>query len=221
MENGRIFFNIDTQQDFFDRESVDIPNGESVLNNLKLVTDYLKSERIKTIHTIRWFNEDSDFFSEMPDYVSKFPKHCIKDSKGARFINQTAPIGYFLMNWEGGNLVFPEIHRNLNIVITKKNPDLFEGNSFSEALINNLGIPIMQRPSFYLYGVSVGSTALSLLRRGYSVTIVNDANINLNGQVFKKEDIIDSVINPETGKQVNETLPLSFITTKELVDGSK
>ena len=49
---------------------------------------------MKTIHTIRWFNEDSDFFSEMPDYVSKFPKHCVKDSKGARFMNQTAPAGF-------------------------------------------------------------------------------------------------------------------------------
>jgi hypothetical protein len=117
--------------------------------------------------------------------------------------------------------VFPEIHRNTNIVVTKKSADLFEGNSFSEALINNLGIPMMQRPSFYLYGVSIGSTALSLLRRGYSVTVISDANINLDGQVFKKEDIINSTINPETGKQVNEVLPLSFITTKELIDGNK
>lgn len=221
MENTNIFFNIDTQQDFFDRESLDIPNGESILDNLKSVSDYLRDNQIKTIHTIRWFLEDSEFFSEMPDYTTKFPKHCVKDTKGSRFINQTAPIGYFLMNWEGGNLVFPEIHRNTNIVVTKKRTDLFEGNSFSEALINNLGIPMMQRPSFYLYGVSVGSTALSLLRRGYSVTVVSDANINLNGQVFKKEDIINSIINPETGKQVNEILPLSFVTTKELIDGSK
>jgi nicotinamidase-related amidase len=221
MENTKIFFNIDTQQDFFDRDSLDIPNGESILNNLKSVSEYLKSEKIKTIHTIRWFTEDSNFFSEMPDYTTKLPKHCIKDSKGARFINQTAPIGYFLMDWVGGNLVFPEIHRNLNIVVTKKSPNIFEGNSFSEALINNLGIPIMQRPSFYLYGVSVGDTALSLLRRGYSVTIISDANINLDGQLFKKEDIIENAINPETGKQANETLPLNFITTKELIDGSK
>tara|TARA_R100001509_G_scaffold138480_2_gene92674 strand:+ start:1778 stop:2443 length:666 start_codon:yes stop_codon:yes gene_type:complete len=221
MTNNQIFFNIDTQQDFFDRECVDIPNGESVLENLKSISNYLRDNQIKTIHTIRWFIEDSEFFSEMPDYKTKFPKHCIKDTKGSRFISQTAPIGYFLINWEGGDLVFPEIHRNTNIVVTKKNTDLFGGNSFSEALINNLGIPMMQRPSFYLYGVSVGSTALSLLRRGYSVTVISDANINLDGQVFKKEDIINSTINPETGKQVNEVLPLNFITTKELIDGNK
>ena len=53
------------------------------------------------------------------------------------------------------------------------------------------------------------------------MTVISDANINLDGQVFKKEDIINSTINPETGKQVNEVLPLSFITTKELIDGNK
>ena len=107
MENTKIFFNIDTQQDFFDRESVDIPNSESVLDNLKSVNDYLKTNQMKTIHTIRWFNEDSDFFSEMLDYVSKFPKHCVKDSKGKQIHESNTP-GYFLINWEGGNLVFPK-----------------------------------------------------------------------------------------------------------------
>ena len=38
---------------------------------------------------------------------------------------------------------------------------------------------------------------------------------------WEKEDIINSTINPETGKQVNDVLPLSFVTTKELIDGNK
>ncbi len=217
MSNSNIFFNVDTQQDFFNREGVDIPNNESILENLSLISEFLKKQNLKTIHSIRWFNLDSDFFSEMPDYKKKFPKHCIKDSKGARFIGQTAPIDYFLMNWEDNNVMFPEIHNNTNIVVTKKHPNLFEGNSFSEALINNLGVPFMERPTFYLFGVDVGETALSLLRRGYTVYIVSDANIRINGQPFAKENIINSGINPETGTQAKEVVDLKFITTKELI----
>ena len=217
MSNSNIFFNVDTQQDFFNRDGLDIPNNESVLENLSLINEFLKKHNIKTIHSIRWFNLDSDFFSEMPVYNKKFPKHCIKDSKGARFITETAPTDYFLMNWEDNNIRFPEIHNNKNIVVTKKQPSLFEGNSFSEALINNLGVPFMERPTFYLFGVEVGETALALLRRGYTVYVVSDANIRLNGQPFEKENIIAGVINPETGAQVKEIVDLNFVTTKEIV----
>jgi len=218
MSNSNIFFNIDTQQDFFNSDGVDIPNGESIINNLSLINDYLKKQNIKTVHSIRWFNEDSDFFSEMPDYIKKLPRHCIKETKGARFINQTAPMDYFLINWSDDNLIFPEIHNNTNIVLTKKTPSLFEGNTFSEALINNLGVPFMERPTFYLFGVDIGDTALSLLKRGYMIYIVSDANINLNGQIFQKENILNSGgVNPDTGTQAKEVVDLNFITTKELL----
>lgn len=217
MSNTKIFFNVDTQQDFFNIEGIDIPNNESILNNLLLISDYLKKNNLKTIHSIRWFNSESDFFSEMPDYKKKLPKHCIKDTKGARFISQTAPQDYFLMNWEDSNIMFPEIHNNTNIVVTKKHPNFFEGNSFSEALINNLGVPFMERPTFYLFGIEIDDTALSLLRRGYTVYIISDANIKLNGQTFKKENIINSGVDPETGTQAKEVVDLKFITTKELI----
>jgi nicotinamidase-related amidase len=217
MSNSNIYFNVDTQQDFFDRDGIDIPNNESVLKNLSLICDFLNKNNLKTIHSIRWFNLESDFFSEMPDYTKKFPKHCIKDTKGARFISQTAPKEYFLMNWMDNNIMFPEIHNNRNIVVTKKLPNFFDGNSFSEALINNLGVPFMERPSFYLFGVDIDETALSLLRRGYTVYVVTDANIKLNGQSFQRENILNSGVDPETGKQAKEVSDLKFITTKELL----
>jgi|TARA_R110000803_G_scaffold62300_2_gene122598 nicotinamidase-related amidase len=218
MSKSNIFFNVDTQQDFFNDEGLDIPNNESILKNLSILSEYVKTNNLKTIHSIRWFKEDSDFFSEMPDYRKTLPKHCLKDTKGARFINETAPFNYFLVNWEDDNLSFPEIHRNSNIVVTKKTQSLFEGNSFSEALINNLGVPFMERPTFYLYGVDVGKTALELLMRGYTVYIVNDANINVNGQPFKKEDIIAQVMGPDSDVAPKEVLELKTILTKELID---
>ena len=75
----------------------------------------------------------------------------------------------------------------------------------------------MERPTFYLFGIDVGDTALSLLRRGYTVYVITDANIKLNGQVFEKENIINSGVDPETGAQAKELVDLGFITTKEVL----
>jgi nicotinamidase-related amidase len=217
MSNNFVFFCVDTQQDFFSGGSVNIPNNESVIPNLQAITDAAEKNNIKTISTIRWFSDDSKFFSEMADYRETFPKHCVIDTKGARFIDETAPARYFLMNWANpSGLVFPEIHKNRNIVVTKKVMDIFEGNSYFEALTHNLGIPFMARPHFVVYGVDIGSTVLGLLRRGYTVSVVSDANINSTGQPFSKEDII---ANQPTHDDITpkEVLELNYITSLELI----
>jgi nicotinamidase-related amidase len=211
-----VFFNVDTQQDFFDVNSVDIPNGNSILSNLQKISKIAEEKNIKTVSTLRWFKEDSPFFSEMPDYRETFPTHCVKETKGARFVNETAPKPYYLINWEGGNLIFPEIHNNRNIVVTKKVLDVFEGNQYFNSLVHNLGIPFMARPNFVLYGVDIGKTALGLLRRGYSVSVVIDANVDLTGQQFKKENIITQQVSMDSDIQPKEILDLNFITTKDI-----
>ncbi len=213
-----VFFCVDAQQDFFKEGLIDIPNNESILKNLETLTKLAQVNGVKTVSSIRWFKEDSDFFSEMPDYVEKLPKHCIKDTKGARFINQTAPDQFYLLNWETPNgLAFQHIHNNRNIVITKKVDELFEGNSFFESIIHNLGVPFMERPTFVVYGVEVGKTVLGLLKRGYTVSVIEDANININGQPFKKEDIIRSQTSPDKDIKPKEVIDLNFIKTKDFL----
>ena len=78
----------------------------------------------------------------------------------------------------------------------------------------------MQRPNFLVYGVNIGPTVLGLLRRGYSVKVVEDANRNFNGMPFKKSDIIDEKQNPYpdqiTTPLIDET-PLQFLSTKNVL----
>lgn len=213
-----VFFCVDSQQDFFKEGLIDIPNNESILSNLDLLTQVAKTNGVKTVSSIRWFKEDSPFFSEIPDYREKLPKHCVKDTKGARFINQTAPEDFYLLNWESPNgLAFQHIHSNRNIVVTKKVDELFEGNSFFESIIHNLGVPFMERPTFVVYGVEIGKTVLGLLKRGYTVSVVDDANININGQPFKKEDVIKSQVSPDADIKPKEVIDLNFIRTKDFL----
>lgn len=205
-----VFFNVDTQKDFFNHNSVDIPNGESILRNLNSLTDLCNKRRIKVVNTVRWFLEDNSFFSEVPDYVSTFPKHCVKDTDGALFIPETTPIKPLVVDWGGGQINFPEIHKNKDLVITKKNIDVFDGNQYFQSIVHNLGIPFMARPNFVVYGVDTSTTVVGLLRRGYSVTVVSDANLNVRGIPLSKQDI-----NPNENQ---ELLELNFKTTGEILN---
>ena len=71
-----------------------------------------------------------------------------------------------------------------------------------------------------VYGVNIGSVVLGLLRRGYAVKVVEDANRNLNGMPFKKSDIIEQKQNPYPGEiqtPLSDETPLEFLTTKQVM----
>tara|TARA_B100001287_G_C22523230_1_gene453745 strand:- start:49 stop:723 length:675 start_codon:yes stop_codon:yes gene_type:complete len=215
-----IFFNVNTQRDFFEG-SYKIPSAEHILNNLSDLTQYAKINNVKVVSTVGWYTSEAEHLSDTPDYNKTFPKHCLMNTEGAKFLRETSPESYFLMDWNSPQgIQFHDLHENNNVVVTKKTRDFFEGNTYSESLIHNLGIPIMQRPTFLVYGVDIGPTVLGLLRRGYSVKVVEDANRNFNGIPFRKDDVIDKKQSPYLEQQsvnvVDET-PLQFITTKNVI----
>lgn len=216
-----IFFNVNTQRDFFEGGSYKIPSSEHILNNLNDITQYAKVRGAKVISAVGWYHPNSKFLSDTPDYNKTYPKHCLMNSEGAKFLKETSPESYFLMDWNSPTgLQFHQLHENKNVVVTKKEMGFFEGNTYSESLIHNLGIPIMQRPIFMVYGIEVGPVVLGLLRRGYAVKVVEDANRNLNGMPFKKSDIIEQKQNPYPDQiqgPLSDEVPLQFITTKEVL----
>jgi len=216
-----IFFNVNTQRDFFEGGSYKIPSAEHILNNLNDITQYAKVRGAKVISTVGWYHPNSKFLSDNPDYNKTYPKHCIMNTEGAKFLKETSPESYFLMDWNSATgLQFHQLHENNNVVVTKRSMDFFEGNSYSESLIHNLGIPIMQRPIFMVYGINIGPVVLGLLRRGYAVKVVEDANRNLNGTPFKKSDVIEQKQNPypdQIQAPLSDETPLQFITTKEVL----
>lgn len=215
-----IFFNVNTQRDFF-TGSYKIPSVEHILNNLNDITQYAKVRGAKVVSTVGWYHPNSSFLSDSPDYRKTYPKHCLMNTEGAKFLKETSPEGYFLMDWNSpSGLQFHQLHENNNVVVTKKSMDFFEGNTYSESLIHNLGIPIMMRPNFLVYGIDVGPVVLGLLRRGYSVKVVEDANRNLNGTPFKKSDIIEQKQNPypdQIQAPLLDETPLQFISTRDVL----
>ena len=215
-----IFVNVNTQRDFF-TGSYKIPSSENILENLNDLTQYAKLRGIKVVSLAGWYPEKSKHLSDTPNYRDTFPKHCLMNTEGAKFLKETSPDSYFLMDWNSpAGLPFHEIHQNDNIVVTKNTRDFFEGNAYSESLIHNLGIPIRQRPVFLVYGIDIAPTVKGLLRRGYSVMVVNDANRSLQGLPFKQEDIIEQKQNPYPDQitvPLKEEVPLEFVTTKSIL----
>jgi hypothetical protein len=144
------------------------------------------------------------------------------NTEGAKFLKETSPTSYFLLDWNSPmGAPFNEIHQNDQIVVTKKSMDFFEGNFYSESLIHNLSAPLGKRPTFLVYGIGINSVVKGLLRRGFSVKVVEDANRTFQGLPLRKEDISDKKVNPYP-ELINSALseddtPIEFVTTKSII----
>ncbi|MHA2403122.1 MAG: cysteine hydrolase family protein [Candidatus Kariarchaeaceae archaeon] len=216
--NEYIFFNVDTQKDYFEGK-YKIPSADAIINNLNDITQFAKQNKIKVINTAGWYPEDAKHLSEMPDYEETFPFHCMMNTEGAKFIKETQPERFTIIDWTNpGGMSLMDVHKSREVAITKKMFDPFEGNPYGESLLHNLGVPIHQRPKFVVYGINVGPTVLGLLRRGYEVVVVADGNRSFRGLPFTQEDIIAPAQNPYPDQvQVKQNVALEFINTKNLI----
>ena len=191
-----IFWNVDTQKDYFDGK-YKIPSSEAILNNLNDITQFAKQNGIKVVNTAGWYPEDSKHLSETPDYTETFPPHCLMNTDGAKFIKETQPTKFTVIDWSNpGGISLMDVHKNREVAITKNKLDPFDGNPYGESILHNLGVPIKERPKFLVYGINVGPTVLALLRRGYEVVVVLDANRSFSGTPLKQDDIIETTHLP-------------------------
>ena len=97
-----------------------------------------------------------------------------------------------VIDWESQKgMNFHNIHKSRNIIIRKDAFDVFQGNNMTESIVNNLGVPFLDRPTFVVYGVA-GDVCVSfavdgIMRRGYDVVLVIDAIKSLNEGKFNEK----------------------------------
>jgi nicotinamidase/pyrazinamidase len=177
-----LFWDVDTQSDFIDRDGkLYVPGAEAIVPNLELLTDWARNNRVLVIASACAHHQDDAEFAI-------YPPHCLVGTPGQQKIPETrlsAPL--FLSD----DIV--ELPRELvsyrQIILQKRQLDVFS-NPNTGLLLDRLG------PAYeiVLYGVvteiCVAYTARGLIRRGYQLRVVTDAIRHLDqprAQMFLKE----------------------------------
>ena len=181
--NNVLFWNVDTQRDFMNPDgALYVEGAEQIKPKLKDITRFALENGIQVVNSADWHYDDSKELSENPDFVTTFNPHCMTQSPGAEFIEETAPQKPELISWEKYYDDFRTDARNF--VILKDAFNVFDGNpntdNLLEALSEEQGIE-----TICVYGVAsnvcVKEAAEGLAERNFKVIVFEDAVKGLPG----------------------------------------
>ncbi|MFI5279985.1 MAG: cysteine hydrolase family protein [Gemmatimonadales bacterium] len=86
-----IFWDVDTQVDFMHADGkLYVPGAESIIPNLKLLTDYAHAHGIRIVASADDHVAGHRELSATPDFKETFPPHCMRGTPGQRKIAETA-----------------------------------------------------------------------------------------------------------------------------------
>ena len=179
MNNKNIlFWNVDTQEDFMDQEGkLYVSGAEAIRPVLKEITALAKSNGIRVVNTCDYHLINAVEISENPDYITKFPPHCMAGSPGAEFISETDPETPLIIDWDSELKIIPDLDNPVkfrNITLRKNAFDVFAGNRYTETILQ-----ILNPDRVIVYGVTtnicVDNAVMGLTTRGIQVYVVKDA----------------------------------------------
>ncbi len=89
----RIFYDVDTQNDFMNSNgALYVPGAESLKENIRLLTEYARAKKIKIAGSVdRHFGTEKykEREGELHRWGGPFPDHCMVGTKGELKINET------------------------------------------------------------------------------------------------------------------------------------
>lgn len=196
-KNNICLFNVDTQVDFIEPfGKLYIDDAETFKSNFKKILSFAKDNKIKVISTADWHYNSSKEISKNPDFKTTFPEHCIANTYGATFIDETNPYLYldstdeyvlrfsytFSDEFDNFKNKLNLIKDTRNIIITKDAFDVFEGNFLTQSIIDELkNNGINTAIVFGVAGnVCVNFVIEGLKKNGFSVMVITDAIKDLN-----------------------------------------
>jgi nicotinamidase/pyrazinamidase len=85
-----IFWDVDTQVDFMHADGkLYVPGAESIIPNLKLLTDYAHAHGIRIVASADDHVPGHRELSATPDFKQTFPNHCMRGTPGQKKIRET------------------------------------------------------------------------------------------------------------------------------------
>ena len=174
-----LFWNVDTQFDFV------VPTGKLYVQKAELLkpkwkrlTDLAKLKNIRVVNTADFHYPNSAELDTNPDFVNTFPAHCMANTVGADYVEETSPENPIVFDWDKEYKSVSELVKNKenrNIIIRKDAFDVFIGNLITESILKSLSPKIV-----VVYGVTTN-------------VCVNDAVVGLAGRVEKVYVIEDAI----------------------------
>jgi nicotinamidase/pyrazinamidase len=174
----RLLWDVDTQVDFIDKDGkLAVPNAESRVPAMARLVDWARREGIPHVASADDHELTDPEISESPDYASTFPPHCLRGTRGAAKIAETAQADPVPL---GAAEVPDEWLRGREFLIHKKHFDVFT-NPNTERLLEHL-----EPDEIVLFGVATDicddAAIKGLRRRGYDVTFVEDASCGIDDE---------------------------------------
>jgi nicotinamidase/pyrazinamidase len=173
-----IFWNVDTQFDFVSPQGkLYVPGAETLKPNWAKLTELAKRKSIRVVNTADWHYSNSSELSSNPDFISTFPPHCMADTAGAAFIEETNPENSLVIEWHKDfSLIEVLINKEKikNYTLRKDAFDVFKGNPFTELILN-----VLSPVTVVVYGVTtnvcVNDAVVGLASRVNRVIVVENA----------------------------------------------
>ena len=166
--NPQVFVDIDTQIDFIHNlGNLAVPGAEELRDNLKALTDFALTNKIKIISSADAHPPDDSEFEI-------FPPHCVVGTEGQQKIEEiTVENTSVIKNEAEAADLVGQISDFDQILLEKQNFDVFT-NLHTEVVIDSL-----EAEEYVVYGVAtdycVKAAVLGLLERGCKVTVGEDA----------------------------------------------
>ncbi len=173
-----LFWNVDTQIDFMSAEGkLYAPGAERIQPILKKITTFASKQNIQVVNSADFHFENSEELSKKPNFITTFPEHCMANTKGAEYVDETNPedpVSEVLWNQNYSENEIKLLAQQRNIIIRKDAFDVFEGNPNTEAIVEQIN-----PKKIFVYGVTtnvcVDCAAIGLADRNISVFVIEDA----------------------------------------------
>jgi nicotinamidase/pyrazinamidase len=172
---------VDTQRDFvLESGSLAVPGAETALPAMLALVQWARRSGIVHVASADDHELGDPEISEAPDFQDTYPPHCLRGTRGAEKVEETAQDDPVPL----GGLAYPPgqvrafVAGRREILLLKKSFDVFT-NPNAEAVLD-----VLDPAHVVVFGVATDvcddAAIRGLRRRGYAVTFVEDASAGLS-----------------------------------------
>ena len=176
-----VLLEVDAQTDFMSLGGkLYVPGAEKIIPNLNRLVEEARQDRVLLISSADAHEPGDPEFRE-------WPVHCVKGTAGAELIPEARAARQLVVPNQENFVFSADLRLYQQILLEKNTLDVFD-NPNTDTLLSRLAVSQKSRagspPDFLVFGVvteyCVNRAADGLLRRGYGVSIIEDAIQSLN-----------------------------------------